>query len=54
MVTGDDVLRPHSARSAVALETGEPLAASARLISANAYLGAEALMPALQSDADSS
>jgi hypothetical protein len=51
VVTGDDVF-DQLGPQAVALETGEPLAACGRLISANAYLGAEALMPALQSDAD--
>jgi hypothetical protein len=51
VVTGDDVfdrIGPH----AIALETGEPVAACGRLISANAYLGAEALLPALRSGAD--
>jgi hypothetical protein len=51
VVTGDDVFDRISPK-AIALETGEPLAACGRLISANAYLGAEALMPALRSDAD--
>jgi Acyclic terpene utilisation family protein AtuA len=51
VVTGDDVFDRIGPR-AVALETGGPLVDFGRLISANAYLGAEALMPALRSDAD--
>src|SRR5450432_279793 len=51
VVTGDDVFDRISPQ-AIALETGGPLADFGRLISANAYLGAEALMPALRSDAD--
>ncbi len=51
VVTGDDVFDRIGPR-AVALETGGPLTDFGKLISANAYLGAEALMPALQSDAD--
>ena len=51
VVTGDDVFDRLSPK-AIALETGEPVAACGRLISANAYLGAEALLPALRSDAD--
>jgi len=51
VVTGDDVFDRIGPR-AVALETGGPLTDFGQLISANAYLGAEALMPALRSDAD--
>jgi hypothetical protein len=51
VVTGDDVFDRISPQ-AVALETGSPLGDFGRLISANAYLGAEALVPALRSDAD--
>jgi len=50
-VTGDDVLDKISIHE-IALETNEPLYKSGELISANAYLGADALLPALQSDAD--
>jgi hypothetical protein len=50
-VTGDDVLDAldPDARS---LESGAPLSTYAPLVSANAYLGAEALLPALRSGAD--
>ena len=51
VVTGDDVLR-RSSRGELALETGAPIAKYGELVSANAYLGAEALLPALQSGAD--
>jgi Acyclic terpene utilisation family protein AtuA len=51
VVSGDDVLDRIAPR-AVALETGRPLADLGRLISANAYLGADALLPALRSNAD--
>ena len=50
-VTGDDVL-VRLDPTALAMETGLPLAHYAPLVSANAYLGAEALLPALQSGAD--
>lgn len=50
-VTGDDVFDKIS-KGTIALETGEPLYNAGELISANAYLGADALLPALQSDAD--
>ncbi|KAB7726836.1 acyclic terpene utilization AtuA family protein [Rudanella paleaurantiibacter] len=46
-VTGDDVFSLLSA-----LETGQPLSASGPLISANAYLGIEAILPALATDAN--
>jgi len=51
VVTGDDVFDRVSP-DAIALETGGPLRAFGELISANAYLGADALMAALRSDAD--
>ncbi|TKK72068.1 DUF1446 domain-containing protein [Ilyomonas limi] len=50
-VTGDDVFDKIN-KEAIALETDEPLYKSGELISANAYLGADALLPALQSGAD--
>ena len=50
-VTGDDVLALINPRD-LALETGQALCESGELISANAYLGADALLPALQTDAD--
>ncbi|SDL92862.1 Protein of unknown function [Catalinimonas alkaloidigena] len=50
-VTGDDVFAQLSGAEA-ALETGQPLHASGPLISANAYLGTDALLPALATDAD--
>ena len=51
VVTGDDVFDRIDPQF-LAMETGGPLAAFGPLISANAYLGADALMPALRSDAD--
>jgi hypothetical protein len=50
-VTGDDVLDAldHDAR---ALETGKRLADHGEIVSANAYLGAEAILPALATGAD--
>jgi hypothetical protein len=50
-VTGDDVLDALDL-DAPAMETGLPLSRYAPLVSANAYLGAEALLPALASGAD--
>lgn len=55
VVTGDDVLAQVAARPErfPNLETGEPLAPhAARLVSANAYIGAEALSSALRQGAD--
>ncbi|MDJ1493880.1 DUF1446 domain-containing protein [Cytophagaceae bacterium DM2B3-1] len=49
-VTGDDVL-PLLSGNENSIETGEPLHTSGKLISANAYLGADALLPALATDA---
>jgi hypothetical protein len=51
VVTGDDVLDRIDAQ-APSLEGGIPLHAHGRLVSANAYLGADALFPALESGAD--
>ncbi len=51
VVLGDDVLDRISP-DRIALETGGPLSAFGDLVSANAYLGAEALLPALASGAD--
>lgn len=50
-VTGDDVL-DRIDRSAPAWEDGLPLEAHGELVSANAYLGADALLPALRGGAD--
>ncbi|GAB3561090.1 DUF1446 domain-containing protein [Spirosoma luteolum] len=49
-VTGDDVFDQLTGTE-MALETRQPLAASGRLVSANAYLGVDAILPALASDA---
>ena len=49
-ITGDDVLAKIDANWP-ALETGEPLEKSGPIISANAYLGIEPILEALQSDA---
>ena len=51
VVSGDDVL-DCIAHDTPTMETGEPIAAVGPLVSANAYLGAEALLPALESGAD--
>lgn len=50
-VSGDDVLGLLTGEEN-ALETGNPLAASGTLVSANAYLGADAILPALATGAD--
>ena len=50
-VTGDDVLKLMRPTDRV-LETGEPLSAYKWLVSANAYLGVDALLPALATGAD--
>lgn len=50
-VTGDDVFGQIVPQQK-SIETGQPLSASGRLISANAYLGIEALLPALNSEAE--
>lgn len=49
-ITGDDVLAKIDPQW-LALETGEPLEKSGPIISANAYLGVEPILEALQSDA---
>ncbi|RKT84978.1 Protein of unknown function [Saccharopolyspora antimicrobica] len=51
VVTGDDVLDRLDLREP-ALEDGIALAAHGEVVSANAYLGAEALLPALDTGAD--
>src|SRR5918993_2739863 len=51
VVLGDDVLHAVNAGEA-ALETGKPISQSGEILSANAYLGADAILPALQSGAD--
>lgn len=50
-VTGDDVL-DRVDRSAPAWEDGRPLEEHGELVSANAYLGVDALLPALRGGAD--
>lgn len=50
-VTGDDVFSQLSGHE-TALETGKPLLASGPLLSANAYLGVDAILPALETGAD--
>lgn len=50
-VTGDDVL-DRIDRSAPAWEDGRPLEEHGELVSANAYLGVDALLPALRGGAD--
>ncbi|MFY0542555.1 acyclic terpene utilization AtuA family protein [Brevibacillus sp. H7] len=50
-VTGDDVLE-HLSMEDLSLETNEPLHRFGPIISANAYLGADAILPALQTGAD--
>ncbi len=51
VVTGDDVLATIEPGE-LTLETRTPIAGYGELVSANAYLGAAALLPALQSGAD--
>lgn len=51
VVTGDDVLTKIDPEM-LTLETQAPIAKYGELVSANAYLGAAALLPALQSGAD--
>ena len=50
-VTGDDVLDALDLASP-SMETGAPLSSFGPIVSANAYLGAEALLPALATGAD--
>jgi hypothetical protein len=49
VVTGDDVL-DRVDLDAPAWETGRPLRSHGEIVSANAYLGADALLPALAAD----
>jgi len=52
-VTGDDVLELVTAGEYVIVETGEPVAAlGGRLVSANAYIGAEPIVEAISRGAD--
>jgi hypothetical protein len=51
VVTGDDVLDLID-QEAPALEDGKPLASHGQIISANAYLGADSLLPGLAAGAD--
>jgi hypothetical protein len=50
-ITGDDVLHRITGEE-LAMETGKPLMQSGEVLSANAYLGADAILPALQLEAD--
>lgn len=50
-VTGDDVL-PMLTGEELAMETGKPLRQSGVILSANAYLGVDAILPALHAGAD--
>ena len=52
VVTGDDVLAAVLAADPIVWETGEPLSAAGAPVSANAYLGADAVVEALARDAD--
>ncbi len=51
VVTGDDVLDLID-QEAPALEDGKPLASHGQIVSANAYLGADSLIPGLDAGAD--
>lgn len=51
VVTGDDVLE-HIDPEAPALESGKPLSSYGEIVSANAYLGADSLLPGLAAGAD--
>jgi hypothetical protein len=50
-VTGDDVLT-HLTGEETAMETGKALSLAGEIVSANAYMGADTLLPALQTGAD--
>jgi hypothetical protein len=51
VITGDDVLNRID-QEAPALEDGKPLSSHGQIVSANAYLGADSLLPALAAGAD--
>jgi len=51
VVLGDDVLHSISGKE-TAMETGKPLSWSGEILSANAYLGTDTILPALESGAD--
>lgn len=51
-VTGDDVLAAVRQADPLVWETGQPVSAGGPLVSANAYLGADAIVEALGQDAD--
>jgi hypothetical protein len=50
-VTGDDVWE-YISGDEIAIETGNPISRSGQIVSANAYLGADAILPALETEAD--
>lgn len=50
-VTGDDVLSRITGNE-ITLESGKPLSSFGKIISANAYLGADSILPALTAGAD--
>lgn len=50
-ITGDDVLSNISGEEK-AMETGKPLLQAGEILSANAYLGADTILPALKRDVD--
>lgn len=52
VITGDDVLEQVRKVDPLVWETGEPASLLSGLVSANAYLGADALLPALRNKAD--
>ena len=52
VVTGDDVLDAVRCADPVVWETGEPISAGPPLVSANAYLGADPVVEALEAGAD--
>ncbi len=51
VVTGDDVFSLLSGQE-TAIETGQPIARAGAILSANAYLGSDAILPALATGAD--
>jgi hypothetical protein len=50
-VIGDDVLE-YISSDEVAMETGNPISMSGQVVSANPYLGTDAILPALETGAD--